>query len=133
MHSNYARQQLHIDLSPCKHWVRVMEVWYHRNQTSRGEECDYDEVTIVFMPNLWCGSPKISTLLEVITNEVKKVEVKKVEEVKPVEEKKPEVVEEEAMEEEEESKLTPETLNFLRIADLRALLQQRGMITTVGV
>ena len=98
-----------------------MEVWYHRNQTSRGEECDYDEVTIVFMPDLWCGSPKISTLLAVITNEAKKVE-----EVKKEEEETEE-------EEEEESRRTPETLGILRIADLRALLQQRGMTTTVGV
>ena len=79
---------MHIDLSPCEHWVRLMEVWYHRNQTSRGEECDYDEVTIVFMPDLWCGSPKISTLLEVITNEAKKVEEVKKEE--PVEKKEEE-------------------------------------------
>ena len=119
---------MHIDLSPCEHWVRLMEVWYHRNQTSRGEECDYDEVTIVFMPDLWCGSPKISILLEVITNEAKKVEEVKKEE--PVEKKEEEEKEEE---EEEESRLTPETLGILRIADLRALLQQRGMTTTVGV
>ena len=107
---------MHIDLSPCEHWVRLMEVWYHRNQTSRGEECDYDEVTIVFMPDLW------------ITNEAKKVEEVKKEE--PVEKKEEEEKEEE---EEEESRLTPETLGILRIADLRALLQQRGMTTTVGV
>ena len=82
----------------------------------------------MFMPDLWCGSPKISTLLEVITNEAKKVEEVKKEE--PVEKKEEEEKEEE---EEEESRLTPETLGILRIADLRALLQQRGMTTTVGV
>ena len=48
----------------------------------------------------------------------------------PVEKKEEEEKEEE---EEEESRLTPETLGILRIADLRALLQQRGMTTTVGV
>ena len=133
IHSNHARQQLHIDLSPCQHWVRLMEVWYHRSQTSHGVDCDYDEVTIVFMPDLWQGSPKISTLMEVVTDPPKvKEEVK--EEKK--EEKKEEVVEEkeEEMEEEEEeeSGLTLETLNILRVTDLRALLQQRGMPTTVS-
>ena len=106
IHSNHARQQLHIDLSPCQHWVRLMEVWYHRSQTSHGVDCDYDEVTIVFMPDLWQGSPKISTLMEVVTDPPK---------VK-----------------EEESGLTLETLNILRVTDLRALLQQRGMPTTVS-
>lgn len=102
-----------------------MEVWYHRSQTSHGVDCDYDEVTIVFMPDLWQGSPKISTLMEVVTDPPKvKEEVK--EEV--VEEKEEEMEEEE----EEESGLTLETLNILRVTDLRALLQQRGMPTTVS-
>ena len=125
-----------------------MEVWYHRSQTSHGVDCDYDEVTIVFMPDLWQGSPKISTLMEVVTDPPKvKEEVKeekkeeKKEEVveekeEEMEEKKEEVVEEkeEEMEEEEEeeSGLTLETLNILRVTDLRALLQQRGMPTTVS-
>ena len=65
-----------------------MEVWYHRSQTSHGVDCDYDEVTIVFMPDLWQGSPKISTLMEVVTDPPKvKEEVK--------EEKKEEKKEEE--------------------------------------
>ena len=96
-----------------------MEVWYHRSQTSHGVDCDYDEVTIVFMPDLWQGSPKISTLMEVVTDppKVKEEEVKE---------------EEKEEEEEEESGLTLETLNILRVTDLRALLQQRGMPTTVS-
>lgn len=34
-----------------------MEVWYHRTETSRGEKCDYDEVTVVFAPDLFYRSP----------------------------------------------------------------------------
>ena len=47
MDSEYGREQLHIDLSQCSHWIRMMEVWYKRTETSRGEKCDYQEVTIV--------------------------------------------------------------------------------------
>lgn len=34
-----------------------MEVWYHRTETSRGEKCDYDEVTVVFAPDLFYHNP----------------------------------------------------------------------------
>ena len=35
----------------------MMEVWYHRTETSRGEKCDYDEVTVVFVPDLFYRAP----------------------------------------------------------------------------
>ena len=71
MPSEYGRTQLHVDLSQCKHWIRMMEVWYKRTETSHGDKCDYQEITIVFMPDLWSGSPCFPCLLE----EVPKVEL----------------------------------------------------------
>ena len=154
--SEYARSQLHVDLSQCTHWIRMMEIWYKRSETSRGEKCDYQEITVVFMPDIWSGSPVIPSLLqgiqkkeevkEEMKEEVKeemKEEVKeeKKEEVK--EEKKEEVKKEEKTEEmneeekenEEEEESTPmcrEGLMMLRVVDLRALLQSRGLTIGVG-
>ena len=146
--SEYARSQLHVDLSQCTHWIRMMEIWYKRSETSRGEKCDYQEITVVFMPDIWSGSPVIPSLLQGIQKkeEVKeemKEEVKeeKKEEVK--EEKKEEVKKEEKTEEmneeekenEEEEESTPmcrEGLMMLRVVDLRALLQSRGLTIGVG-
>ena len=137
--SEYARSQLHVDLSQCTHWIRMMEIWYKRSETSRGEKCDYQEITVVFMPDIWSGSPVIPSLLQGIQKkeEVKeemKEEVKeeKKEEVKK-EEKTEEMNEEEKENEEEES--TPmcrEGLMMLRVVDLRALLQSRGLTIGVG-
>ena len=125
--SEYARSQLHVDLSQCTHWIRMMEIWYKRSETSRGEKCDYQEITVVFMPDIWSGSPVIPSLLQGIQ---KKEEVK--EEMK--EEVKEEMNEEEK-ENEEEEESTPmcrEGLMMLRVVDLRALLQSRGLTIGVG-
>ena len=40
-----------------------MEVWYHRTETSRGEKCDYDEVTVVFLPDLFYRAPSIPAMI----------------------------------------------------------------------
>ena len=53
----YARSQINLDLAGCRRWIRMMEVWYHRTETSRGEKCDYDEVTVVFVPDLFYRAP----------------------------------------------------------------------------
>ena len=145
--SEYARSQLHVDLSQCTHWIRMMEIWYKRSETSRGEKCDYQEITVVFMPDIWSGSPVIPSLLQGIQ---KKEEVKEEmkEEVKEemkeeVKEEKEEVKKEEKTEEmneeekenEEEEESTPmcrEGLMMLRVVDLRALLQSRGLTIGVG-
>ena len=145
--SEYARSQLHVDLSQCTHWIRMMEIWYKRSETSRGEKCDYQEITVVFMPDIWSGSPVIPSLLQGIQKEEVKEEMKEEvkeemkEEVK--EEKKEEVKKEEKTEEmneeekenEEEEESTPmcrEGLMMLRVVDLRALLQSRGLTIGVG-
>ena len=67
--SEFARAQLGVDLSACQRWVRMMDVWYHRTETSRGEKCDYDEVTVVFLPDLFYRSPAVPTLLRALTKE----------------------------------------------------------------
>ena len=130
-----------MDLSQCTHWIRMMEIWYKRSETSRGEKCDYQEITVVFMPDIWSGSPVIPSLLQGIQ---KKEEVKEEmkEEVKEemkeeVKEEKEEVKKEEKTEEmnEEEEESTPmcrEGLMMLRVVDLRALLQSRGLTIGVG-
>ena len=145
--SEYARSQLHVDLSQCTHWIRMMEIWYKRSETSRGEKCDYQEITVVFMPDIWSGSPVIPSLLQGIQKKEVKEEMKEEvkeemkEEVK--EEKKEEVKKEEKTEEmneeekenEEEEESTPmcrEGLMMLRVVDLRALLQSRGLTIGVG-
>ena len=146
--SEYARSQLHVDLSQCTHWIRMMEIWYKRSETSRGEKCDYQEITVVFMPDIWSGSPVIPSLLQGIQKkeEVKeemKEEVKEEMKEEVQEEKKEEVKKEEKTEEmneeekenEEEEESTPmcrEGLMMLRVVDLRALLQSRGLTIGVG-
>ena len=129
--SEYARSQLHVDLSQCTHWIRMMEIWYKRSETSRGEKCDYQEITVVFMPDIWSGSPVIPSLLQGIQ---KKEEVK--EEMKEeVKEEMNEEMNEEEKENEEEEESTPmcrEGLMMLRVVDLRALLQSRGLTIGVG-
>lgn len=146
--SEYARSQLHVDLSQCTHWIRMMEIWYKRSETSRGEKCDYQEITVVFMPDIWSGSPVIPSLLQGIQKkeEVKeemKEEVKEEMKEEVKEEKKEEVKKEEMTEEmneeekenEEEEESTPmcrEGLMMLRVVDLRALLQSRGLTIGVG-
>lgn len=146
--SEYARSQLHVDLSQCTHWIRMMEIWYKRSETSRGEKCDYQEITVVFMPDIWSGSPVIPSLLQGIQKkeEVKeemKEEVKEEMKEEVKEEKKEEVKKEEKTEEmneeekenEEEEESTPmcrEGLMMLRVVDLRALLQSRGLTIGVG-
>ena len=145
--SEYARSQLHVDLSQCTHWIRMMEIWYKRSETSRGEKCDYQEITVVFMPDIWSGSPVIPSLLqgiqkkeemkEEMKEEVKeemKEEVKEEKEEVKKEEKTEEMNEEEK-ENEEEEESTPmcrEGLMMLRVVDLRALLQSRGLTIGVG-
>lgn len=145
--SEYARSQLHVDLSQCTHWIRMMEIWYKRSETSRGEKCDYQEITVVFMPDIWSGSPVIPSLLQGIQKkeEVKEMKEEVKEEMKEEvkEEKKEEVKKEEKTEEmneeekenEEEEESTPmcrEGLMMLRVVDLRALLQSRGLTIGVG-
>ena len=146
--SEYARSQLHVDLSQCTHWIRMMEIWYKRSETSRGEKCDYQEITVVFMPDIWSGSPVIPSLLQGIQKkeEVKeemKEDVKEEMKEEVKEEKKEEVKKEEKTEEmneeekenEEEEESTPmcrEGLMMLRVVDLRALLQSRGLTIGVG-
>lgn len=190
MCSEYGREQLHLDLSQCSHWIRMMEIWYKRTETSRGEKCDYQEVTIVFMPDIWSGAPLIPTLLQPIpksiipeastdviaaeaaaaailtpsneatppkdesesgsTNDGNKIvlnpsgengagpstieegEIVKTaggeekvtpEETSPVQEE---------MEEEDDIPLNREGLTMLRVSDLRMLLKQRGLGTSVS-
>lgn len=129
-----------MDLSQCTHWIRMMEIWYKRSETSRGEKCDYQEITVVFMPDIWSGSPVIPSLLQGIQ---KKEEVKEEMKEEVKEEKKEEVKKEEKTEEmneeekenEEEEESTPmcrEGLMMLRVVDLRALLQSRGLTIGVG-
>lgn len=139
--SEYARSQLHVDLSQCTHWIRMMEIWYKRSETSRGEKCDYQEITVVFMPDIWSGSPVIPSLLQGIQKkeEVKEMKEEVKEEMKEEvkEEEKEEVKKEEMTEEmnEEEEESTPmcrEGLMMLRVVDLRALLQSRGLTIGVG-
>ena len=143
--SEYARSQLHVDLSQCTHWIRMMEIWYKRSETSRGEKCDYQEITVVFMPDIWSGSPVIPSLLQGIQKkeEVKeemKEEVKEEMKEEVKEEKKEEVKKEEKTEEmneeekenEEEEESTPMCREGLRVVDLRALLQSRGLTIGVG-
>ena len=137
--SEYARSQLHVDLSQCTHWIRMMEIWYKRSETSRGEKCDYQEITVVFMPDIWSGSPVIPSLLQGIQKkeemkEEMKEEVKEEKEEVKKEEKTEEMNEEEK-ENEEEEESTPmcrEGLMMLRVVDLRALLQSRGLTIGVG-
>ena len=128
-----------MDLSQCTHWIRMMEIWYKRSETSRGEKCDYQEITVVFMPDIWSGSPVIPSLLQGIQKkeemkEEMKEEVK--EEMKEeVKEEKEEVKKEGEKENEEEEESTPmcrEGLMMLRVVDLRALLQSRGLTIGVG-
>lgn len=118
----------------------MMEIWYKRSETSRGEKCDYQEITVVFMPDIWSGSPVIPSLLQGIQ---KKEEVKEEMKEEVKEEKKEEVKKEEKTEEmneeekenEEEEESTPmcrEGLMMLRVVDLRALLQSRGLTIGVG-
>lgn len=136
-----------MDLSQCTHWIRMMEIWYKRSETSRGEKCDYQEITVVFMPDIWSGSPVIPSLLQGIQKkeEVKEMKEEVKEEMKEEvkEEKKEEVKKEEKTEEmneeekenEEEEESTPmcrEGLMMLRVVDLRALLQSRGLTIGVG-
>ena len=139
--SEYARSQLHVDLSQCTHWIRMMEIWYKRSETSRGEKCDYQEITVVFMPDIWSGSPVIPSLLQGIQKkeEVKEMKEEVKEEMKEEvkEEEREEVKKEEKTEEmnEEEEESTPmcrEGLMMLRVVDLRALLQSRGLTIGVG-
>ena len=140
--SEYARSQLHVDLSQCTHWIRMMEIWYKRSETSRGEKCDYQEITVVFMPDIWSGSPVIPSLLQGIQKkeemkEEMKEEVKEEMKEEVKEEEKEEVKKEEKTEEmnEEEEESTPmcrEGLMMLRVVDLRALLQSRGLTIGVG-
>lgn len=92
MISEYGRQQLNIDLSMCHHWIRMMDVWYKRTETSRGEKCNYDEVTVVFLPDLIRGSPRIPAIVHMIA--------KKKEDSPTAVEPKKENVEETKMEEE---------------------------------
>ncbi len=179
MDSEYGREQLHIDLSQCSHWIRMMEVWYKRTETSRGEKCDYQEVTIVFMPDIWSGAPLIPTLLEVapksvatemstedIAAEAAAAAVSTIENENPLKDetgnegenssvkddeakssdivalsaedgdsgKVPEdepSVKPEEMEEEDDVPLSREGLTMLRVSDLRMLLRQRGLVTSV--
>ena len=137
--SEYARSQLHVDLSQCTHWIRMMEIWYKRSETSRGEKCDYQEITVVFMPDIWSGSPVIPSLLqgiqkkEEVKEEMKEEVKEEKEEVKK--EEKTEEMNEEEKENEEEEESTPmcrEGLMMLRVVDLRALLQSRGLTIGVG-
>lgn len=138
--SEYARSQLHVDLSQCTHWIRMMEIWYKRSETSRGEKCDYQEITVVFMPDIWSGSPVIPSLLQGIQKkeEVKeemKEEVKEEMKEEVKKEEKTEEMNEEEKENEEEEESTPmcrEGLMMLRVVDLRALLQSRGLTIGVG-
>ena len=191
MCSEYGREQLHMDLSQCSHWIRMMEIWYKRTETSRGEKCDYQEVTIVFMPDIWSGAPLIPTLLQstpksmipeastdVIAAEAAAAAVltpsseatppkdesesgstndgnKKV--LNPSEEngaglstiEEGEIVKtagnseekvtpeetspvQEEMEEEDDVPLNREGLTMLRVSDLRMLLKQRGLVTSVS-
>ena len=128
-----------MDLSQCTHWIRMMEIWYKRSETSRGEKCDYQEITVVFMPDIWSGSPVIPSLLQGIQKkeemkEEMKEEVKEEKEEVKKEEKTEEMNEEEK-ENEEEEESTPmcrEGLMMLRVVDLRALLQSRGLTIGVG-
>lgn len=142
---DYARSQLNIDLSPCKHWIRMMEVWYKRNETSRGEKCDYQEITVVFIPDCWNGSPMIPSLKRILAEGEEPPKAPEVTEVKETKEageitdkveedpsKKEEMEEEKTKEDEEESVVyTPEILNAFPVADLRALLDRRGEVSTV--
>ena len=129
-----------MDLSQCTHWIRMMEIWYKRSETSRGEKCDYQEITVVFMPDIWSGSPVIPSLLQGIQKkeEVKeemKEEVKEEEKEEVKKEEKTEEMNEEEKENEEEEESTPmcrEGLMMLRVVDLRALLQSRGLTIGVG-
>ena len=117
----------------------MMEIWYKRSETSRGEKCDYQEITVVFMPDIWSGSPVIPSLLQGIQKkeemkEEMKEEVKEEKEEVKKEEKTEEMNEEEK-ENEEEEESTPmcrEGLMMLRVVDLRALLQSRGLTIGVG-
>ena len=128
-----------MDLSQCTHWIRMMEIWYKRSETSRGEKCDYQEITVVFMPDIWSGSPVIPSLLqgiqkkEEVKEEMKEEVKEEKEEVKK--EEKTEEMNEEEKENEEEEESTPmcrEGLMMLRVVDLRALLQSRGLTIGVG-
>ena len=129
-----------MDLSQCTHWIRMMEIWYKRSETSRGEKCDYQEITVVFMPDIWSGSPVIPSLLQGIQKkeEVKEEMKEEVKEEEKEEVKKEEMTEEmneEEKENEEEEESTPmcrEGLMMLRVVDLRALLQSRGLTIGVG-
>ena len=180
MDSEYGREQLHIDLSQCSHWIRMMEVWYKRTETSRGEKCDYQEVTIVFMPDIWSGAPIVPSLLEVVPKsvateistediaaEAAAAAVSTVENENPMKDetgnegeslsvkdeeakdsdiaarsaeegnsgKTPEdetSSKSEEMEEEDDVPLSREGLTMLRVSDLRMLLKQRGLVTSVG-
>lgn len=142
---DYARTQLNIDLSACKHWTRMMEVWYKRNETSRGEKCDYQEITVVFIPDCWNGSPMIPSLKRVLAEGEEPPKAPEVTEMKETKEagevtdkveedpsKKEEMEEEKTKEDEEESVVyTPEILNAFPVADLRALLDRRGEVSIV--
>lgn len=190
MCSEYGREQLHLDLSQCSHWIRMMEIWYKRTETSRGEKCDYQEVTIVFMPDIWSGAPMIPTLLQATpksiipeastdviaaeaaaaailtpsneatppkdesesgsTNDGNKIVLNPSEEngAGPITIEEGEIVKtaggeekvtpeetspvQEEMEEEDDIPLNREGLTMLRVSDLRMLLKQRGLGTSVS-
>lgn len=131
-----------MDLSQCTHWIRMMEIWYKRSETSRGEKCDYQEITVVFMPDIWSGSPVIPSLLqgiqkkeemkEEMKEEVKEEMKEEVKEEEKEEVKKEEMTEEMNEEEEESTPMCREGLMMLRVVDLRALLQSRGLTIGVG-
>ena len=120
----------------------MMEIWYKRSETSRGEKCDYQEITVVFMPDIWSGSPVIPSLLqgiqkkeemkEEMKEEVKEEMKEEVKEEEKEEVKKEEMTEEMNEEEEESTPMCREGLMMLRVVDLRALLQSRGLTIGVG-
>ena len=148
---DYARTQLNIDLSPCQHWLRMVEIWYKRNETSRGEKCDYQEVTIVFIPDLWNGISEIPTLRRALKEgeELPKENVEKAEENKKMDEKPIEIIEsenktntiqekednseKESVKKEETNEYSREQLKALRVTDLRAILKKKGLPVSVRI
>lgn len=144
---DYARTQLNIDLSPCQHWLRMVEIWYKRNETSRGEKCDYQEVTIVFIPDLWNGLSEIPSLRRALKEgeELPKENVEKTEE-KPVEKietentintiqekEKENKSQKESVKKEETNEYSREQLTALRVTDLRAILKKKGLPVSVRI
>ena len=142
---DYARTQLNIDLSPCQHWLRMVEIWYKRNETSRGEKCDYQEVTIVFIPDLWNGLSEIPSLRRALKEgeELPKENVEKTKE-KPVEkietentrntiQEKENKSQKESVKKEETNEYSREQLTALRVTDLRAILKKKGLPVSVRI